>query len=315
VKKSARRRGFTLIELLVVIAIIGILIALLLPAVQKVREAANRTKCVNNLKQIGLALHNYHDTNGTLPPGTNNWTPTSDPPSYHFYWSWMALILPFVEQQNLFKEADDFAHVGTQWQNPYGENGQPANPAQYTPLPVYQCPSDNRVLVASLAGDGIGGPLTLDVAFTSFLGVNGKNLNSRDGVLYLNSLVRFSEVSDGLSNTLFVGERPPSTDLEFGWWFDGAGQAIGSTNYGSCDVVLGTEELNRDYSSCPRGPYMFKAGDLNNNCDQFHFWSLHPGGANFLFGDASVHFVPYTAASILSAMGTRAGGEAVEFTY
>jgi prepilin-type N-terminal cleavage/methylation domain-containing protein/prepilin-type processing-associated H-X9-DG protein len=301
-----QRSGFTLIELLVVIAIIGILIALLLPAVQKVRDAANRAKCANNLKQIATALHSYHDTYNVLPPGSDSRIP---PDSYHYYWSWMAAILPYIEQGNLYNQADDFAH-NVSWQNPYGP---PSNPAQYTPVSTYQCPADNRVLQASFADEQIGDSQTIDVAFTSFLGNNGTNLNAHDGVFYLNSNIAFKDITDGLSNTLFAGERPPSMDLVFGWWFDGAGQ----NNSGSSDVVLGVTELNRQsgYASCPRGPYMFKTGDLNNNCDQFHFWSLHSGGANFVFGDGSVHFIPYSGANLLPAMATRAGGEPVEFTY
>jgi prepilin-type N-terminal cleavage/methylation domain-containing protein/prepilin-type processing-associated H-X9-DG protein len=311
VTKTTRRLGFTLIELLVVIAIIGILIALLLPAVQKVRDAANRIKCENNLKQIGLALHNYHDTYGALPPGVNQGTPRDSPPDYHYYWSWMALILPYVEQQNLYNQADDFAR-NVSWQNPYGP---PSNPAQYTPIPTYQCPADNRQLMASFVPEGLGESQSIDVAFTGYLGVNGTNYSSRDGVLYAGSKIGFKDITDGLSNTLFVGERPPSTDLVFGWWFDGAGQ--GDT--GSSDVVLGVQERlaggHGSEGGCPRGPYMFMQGDLNNNCDQYHFWSLHSGGANFLFCDASVHFIPYSGASILQPMATRAGGEPVEFTY
>jgi prepilin-type N-terminal cleavage/methylation domain-containing protein/prepilin-type processing-associated H-X9-DG protein len=315
--RLCKRRGFTLIELLVVIAIIGILIALLLPAVQKVREAANRTKCANNLKQIALACHNYHDTYNSLPPGSNDLDPgPPDPPNYHLYWSWMASILPYVEQQNLYKQADDFAHgllgvpLPTCYTNPWGP---PGNPTQRAVVSVYTCPADNRQLTASYAPGQPGQDDTIDIAFTGYLGCNGTNLNFRDGVLFSDSSIAFKDITDGLSNTLLAGERPPSTDLVFGWWFDGWGQ----NGTGSSDVVLGVKELNRQtgYGSCPRGPYTFMQGELNNNCDQFHFWSLHSGGANFLFCDGSVHFVPYSAASVLPAMATRAMGEPVEFNY
>ena len=351
-KDCSRRRGFTLIELLVVIAIIGILIALLLPAVQKVREAANRTKCQNDLKQIGLAFHNYHDNNGYLPPATDNSLQASRGGSnYYWGWSWMARILPYVEQDNLWRQADTFAR--TVKDNPW-EGGSPTgNPALRTALPVWQCPSDNRVFLAQYVpgqvGKGGTGE-TLDVAFTSYLGVSGLrsfNIGGRpappwsDGTIHAfnpapdgdgNDLtkVKLSDVIDGLSNTLFVGERPPSKDLVFGWWFAGAGEPNATNSLsGASDVVLGVREQNFVYSNCtqpgqgrgesgvqPQG-YRFHEGDLNNDCDQFHFWSLHPGGANFLMGDGSVHFYSYSiddgsATSVMIALATRAGGEAVE---
>ncbi len=340
-KRCSRRSGFTLIELLVVIAIIGILIALLLPAVQKVREAANRTKCQNDLKQIGLALHSYHDNNGYLPPGVDG----SDPPSsgrpgasnYYWGWSWMARLLPYVEQDNLYRQADNFARTVSD--NPWTKGTPAGNPGLRTALQIWQCPSDDRVYLAQYVpgqvGKGGGGE-TLDVAFTSYLGVSGLHsfnpggsrtpvwnegaLHSyKPGTSYDSLKTKFSDISDGLSNTLFVGERPPSKDLVFGWWFAGAGEpnASGNDLSGASDVVLGVREQNYVYGTCPRTDSHFMPGDLNNDCDQFHFWSLHPGGANFLMGDGSVHFYNYSIddgspTSVMVALATRAGGEAVE---
>src|SRR5262249_17340267 len=119
--------------------------------------------------------------------------------------------------------------------------------------------------------------------------------------------VKMAEVTDGLSNTLLVGERPPSKDLVYGWWFAGSGFG----GCGAAGVVQGVREIApptlTGYPSCPRGPYQFQAGNVNNQCDQFHFWSFHPGGSNFLMGDGSVRFLTYGAAGVLPALSTRAG--------
>src|SRR5262249_55206755 len=145
------------------------------------------------------------------------------------------------------------------------------------------------------------------IAFTTYQGVSGLNLQTYDGILYANSRTRVADITDGTSNTVMVGERPPSRDLEFGWWFAGGGQPDPLQDYyqfGSCDVVLGVREINTQSTGletdrCPVGPYGFRQGQLTDPCSQFHFWSLHSGGANFLYADASVHFLPYSAANIL----------------
>jgi prepilin-type N-terminal cleavage/methylation domain-containing protein/prepilin-type processing-associated H-X9-DG protein len=320
-----RRIGFTLIELLVVIAIIGILIALLLPAVQKVRDAANRTKCQNNMKQQGICLHNYHDTYGTFPPGVQNPNekPNGIPPNqgYHPWWSWMALSMNFYEQDNLYKRADDWAHSVEYW--PWGKPiGKNPNPALGLVVKLWVCPADSRENLATDVTDQFG---TSTVAFTEYLGIAGhsgaRNADKAAyGVFYIQSRVRMSDISDGLSNTLLVGERPPSTDLDFGWWFAGAGYPPDSSGVG--DVVLGSTEIdywNHLKSQFPNDPGCMtslpnvglKPGLLSDNCAQSHFWSLHSGGANFLLGDGSVRFVSYSFDSILPDLCTRAGNEVI----
>jgi len=313
-----RRHAFTLIELLVVIAIIAVLIGLLLPAVQKVRSAAERVNCVNNMKQFGLALHAYHNENGVFPKGITEKIPGYNDPRQ--WLSWMARILPWIEQTSIYQNMENAYRTQGNFPDPFQN---PPHTGLSTVIQMFRCPSDQRQYQAAYA-EGY------NVAFTGYLGVNGKNLRSWDGIIYWNSKVRIADVADGTSNTLLVGERPPSWDLVFGWWYCGAGQwdysyPEGVHNSGSCDVTLGGEEINLrsvgipELNACPTGPYAYTPGTILNPCDQFHFWSLHSGGANFLFGDGSVHFVSYAVGQdrtignvpVISAMSTRASGEPV----
>ncbi|MBX3439308.1 MAG: DUF1559 domain-containing protein [Planctomycetaceae bacterium] len=214
-KKNARTRGFTLIELLVVIAIIAILIALLLPAVQQAREAARRTQCRNNLKQLGLALHNYHDTHGLFPPGTlairNNGTavaPSEANPGRTAVtggWAWSVFILPFLEQTALYEGL-----------NPNGANF-PATPNTFTRtvLPVFQCPTEaspNLHTAMPMGGDGVGdGHARSSYPAISGSGANADYANKSPrgsrGVFWYNSDARIRDLTDGASNTMMIAER------------------------------------------------------------------------------------------------------------
>src|SRR5262245_39228274 len=176
------RRALTLIELLIVIAITAILIGLLLAAVQKVRDAANRTYCTNALKQIGLGLHQYHDVNGAFPPARTQ----TNPRGRYDGISWLVRILPYVERQDLYSEMEAaFASQG-----PHRGFG--------TVVPLYRCPSDDRQYQATIVA-GAGGAGSSPVAFTGYLGVNGQNLRTYDGVLYWNSRVTLTDITDGTS--------------------------------------------------------------------------------------------------------------------
>ncbi|MBI1830188.1 MAG: DUF1559 domain-containing protein [Planctomycetes bacterium] len=289
------RQGFSLVELLVAIGIIATLIALLLPAVQRVREAATRSQCANHLRQIGLALHQYHDSRRSFPPGMSwrNTTPATP------YLSWHARILPFIDQAPLWEQTQAAYQIS---RRPFRN---PPHVGLATVVSIFACPADTRAAQVQRAQRD-----NIDVALTTYLGVSGRDLFAKDGILFVDSQIRIGDVTDGISQTLLVGERPASPDFQFGWWYAGRGQA----NTGSCDMVLGAAEINvlaPGVAPCPKTRYTFQSGDLWNPCSMFHFWSLHPSGAHFLFADGSVRMLGYSAAPILPALATRNGQEVV----
>ena len=292
-----KSRGFTLIELLVVVVIIGILIGMLLPAVQYVREAGRRTNCLNNIRQLALAALNYESANQHLPNGI---TPIDATPFGAT--TWLAQLLPHIEQQAVWERAKlDYRQDPVPFLSHQGLR---------TPIALFACPSDPTSGIVQLThGNRF-------VACTNYVGVNGTNFREEDGVFFLNSNTRFADITDGQSNTLMIGERPPSNDFWYGWWYAGAGQ----DGSGSPDLVLGVAELNATppagrttfLESCAPGPFQYEKG-REEQCDALHFWSFHPNGANFAWADGSARLLPYSIdPTVLAAMATRRGQEITE---
>jgi prepilin-type N-terminal cleavage/methylation domain-containing protein len=297
--------GFTLIELLVVIAIIAILIGLLLPAVQKIRSAAARVQCQNNLKQFGLALHAYHGVNNTFPSGIRDGA-----------YPWLADILPYIEQEAVFRLLDRNA---TTW---LGEGSTKV-------VPTFLCPADPRSLSSVDTWGGFGvtsylgvGGLDWDAesnnptsasAMKGIFGVFDPNSTGLDG--YSDRGVSIEQITDGSSMTLMLGERPPiqawgDPNSTSGYW--SSWQSPDTIGYVATTPTWYTWD-----DSCP-SPSLFRPDNLNSttNCAIDHFWSLHEGGASWCFADGSVKFLSYnTGPVIVPQLATRASGEVVTGDY
>jgi prepilin-type processing-associated H-X9-DG protein len=287
----------SLVELLVVVGIIALVIGLTLPAVQRVRESAARTRCQNNVRQLALALHHFHGQYSALPSGHT----AADGTPKSMRLSWHARVLPFIEQDALWSE---ILQAYATDPRPHTSDHPPHRAIQRTVVAKFVCPSDPR--------GGIGNPTDtkLHIALTSYLGVLGTDRLKLNGVLFMDSKVKLTDIRDGTTNTLLIGERPPPGNQLYGWWYGG----IGQDGEGSIEVVLGTRELNHStmgLGGCDYGPYSFQRGDLKDHCSRFHFWSFHSGGANFALADGSVRFLRYSVDSVMPALGTRAGGETV----
>jgi prepilin-type N-terminal cleavage/methylation domain-containing protein/prepilin-type processing-associated H-X9-DG protein len=295
-KKVTRRPGFTLVELLVVIAIIGILVALLLPAVQAAREAARRMQCTNNLKQLALACHNYVDTFKKFPP--NHIFSVAPSGSQNVEgWGWHVLILPFIEQQPLHDQLDvnRYSLVDTlAKQNPGLQN---PIPLLQTEIKSFVCPSDSNKFhplahtnrhfgggVGTSAG-GYGNWRPSNTNYMSSRGMrnnNQINVNNDTHGMFMGILsVKLRDVLDGTSNTFLIGERD-TINCRAGTWIGvrnprGNGTRGFYYNTANCRVLL----------NAPDPPF---AWNSRQGCSE-GFSSLHPGGANFALADASVRFI------------------------
>ena len=319
------RPGFTLIELLVVIAIIAVLIALLLPAVQAAREAARRAQCVNNLKQIGLALQNYHDSLGAFPMGSYTWGPNdlalrlcSNQRGHGLF----TFILPYIEQNNIYNSINfSFAAGGVQ-------NGVDAGLTQYTALIArvggYICPSDfpatpftlsqsNNAYSQSSYSGSVG---TIDILRFNF---GCPNEIPPDGAFGKSLVYRITDFTDGTSNTLMVGEAARFKN-DPDQWMNHWNRAL---YYSSAlnrvtrhqGLASTTPKLNANLRIPDQpwpNPYTWANDPRNQTMGQFGFRSQHPGGANFVFGDGSVRFLKDTINSaVYRAVSTRNVGEVV----
>lgn len=292
------RSAFTLIELLVVIAIIAVLIGLLLPAVQKVREAAARTKCQNHLKQIGLAFHNFHSAQGWFPSGYVSRANGLNADGLGPGWGWATYLLPYLEQEPLYRRIDLSRDIA-----------DPANAsARITSLPVFLCPSDDLESPTFTAVSLTGGPIC-DLAFGNYVGVGGTlevsaYPDNGSGVLFRNSRIRLTDIADGSSNTLFAGERASKRSPQTTWVGAVTGCRVPPINpgydYEGPPVLVLTNTGTAGDTRVPNNP-LDHVEDTN---------SRHVQGVNFLFGDGSVRAIPNTIRPALwEALGTRSGGE------
>ncbi len=334
------RRGFTLIELLVVIAIIAILIGLLLPAVQMVRDAPARMSCSNNMKQLGIALHSYHDANLRMPPGGGDDSPPFGTVATGWGSSWKVYVLPYIEQDNLHRQWQ--FNSGTGGGNPNGsgwQNQNNMNLIHRVTIKTFRCPSST---LPDFHPNSTTNLSTCNQMFTSYVGVAGTvndsptstngpccvgspngNINGGSGILHSNGKVTMVSITDGTSNTILVGEQSdhlrdannqpiiPGTGAltsqgPHGWAMGASGGGVGAAmTERQFNITTTRWEINR------RGLGNNASNGTNENSgSNIPFSSAHTGGAQMLMGDGSVRFMTASTPLLqLQYMSTRAGGE------
>jgi len=331
-----KSRGFTLIELLVVIAIIAVLIGLLLPAVQAAREAARRAQCVNNLKQLGLASHNYHDVAGKFPTGM--YLHPVFGPSGGDTWnnaSWLVLLLPQVEQQPLFNSVNFSMMMGNNisggWHwNPMYAVGDPNSTVRVTVLNSLICPSDNSPNIDNTNPDDL---INLNAAGTSYVGNMGDNClacggsYTQNGQLTLcadqNLPCRFPQLGHARTADVQINNGSPAGSGIYWAW--GSDVGINMVTDGTSNTFMAGEQIRKitrwnawvganasiGSTAVPLN-YKLRPASVENWTRQYTFRSEHPGGANFCMADGSVKFIKSTINfNLYQALSTRGMGEII----
>jgi prepilin-type N-terminal cleavage/methylation domain-containing protein len=324
---TRRPAAFTIIELLVVITVIGILIALLLPAVQMARESGRRTQCTNQFKEIYLALQHYHDTYTSFPPGLES----------RAAWSFHAAILPYWEGGNLAKQKkredgnvkpappcnETNLRITMDGETPTGKDSVSSRR-----MPFLECPSDPRrgeICPHTVSGWGpyathnyFGNMGTLPYRFVDLTSTDPEAppdttfqsiepIPAKDGMLFIDSGVKIADVRDGTTQTIFLGERPNIGNLLLGWWAcsDGYDPDTATGGTGNGDPLLST--LQRPFK---KGTDI--SGDPLQHPDTYHFWSYHPGVSGFAFVDGSIRYINYDIdLQVLGRLSTRKGRDTI----
>ncbi len=298
-----RQPGFSIVELMVCLGIISLLIGMLMPAIQRIRGSAALIQCQSNLRQMGMAIHMYHNEYGYLP-ATRHEQVTNSNQNLSFSLNWQTWLLPYLEQSALWEESVRAVATGM----PPFHN--PPHVGYATVVKIFICPLDERLHQPMLDYRGQW------AAFTSYIGNSGSMPG--DGVLYAKAYLKLGQIPDGASTTIMVGERPPPDHGTAGTWYtyqhDGFnlnGKWLTPSGVLSCTPLLTHANWG---DPCLKTPApCLSPGRTSNPCDRYHYWSLHPKGANFLMVDGSTHFLKYTISDqLFRAMCTSAGGEVVE---